>query len=156
MTFNKPLEEVINFKGISLINDKFVTNRQYINTDETAVDIENNLQIKTSFGSNKEDDSIIALKVITTFIQRIKKDDEVENEARLISELNFEYMCLFDIEEGYAELFWKVLKERESNKNQKHNKALRYMIESIYPYIKEHIEGIYKKANMPITVPLKI
>lgn len=122
-----------------LENEQFTANRIELNDSN----IENMINLISGVGFDKNDDDVFALKVNTKICQKL------ENQDIEISKLNFTYVFIFKSDESIV----KDIKEYNKSK-EKMTSFTNNMVSIVYPYIKEHIESIYNKANLPINVPL--
>lgn len=156
MVKDKSLHELINLKRLKLIREVFEINesRDFRTGDE--IEVYNALQIEVSIGSDGDDNTIIAYKVKTIIMQSTEKIKNFDDDANYISKLEFDYIAFFNLDPSYVDEFWNILEKREQERKSEAEAIANYMINSIYPYLKEHIENVYKKALISIEIPLKI
>lgn len=155
MIKDKALQEIISLKKLKLVREVFNINES--KDFRTGDNVHNALQIEVSIGLDDEDNTIIAYKVESKLIQSTDEINDIHNAVNYISKLEFDYIAFFNLDASYVDEFWKIFKDMNQEENKSEIKRINdYMIDSIYPYLKEHIESVYKKALISIEVPLKI
>lgn len=147
----KELKDVFVFKKIYLTGESFMVDPGK-NSGESMV--ESSLEFGITIGIKEENINTIAYKINTTYNQKIKED--IELGGRTYSKLDAEYISVFEISEETYAIEFKTLLDSKTEENSKNlSKISDFIIDNVYPYIKDHIEYIYKKADISIEIPLK-
>lgn len=151
----KEVKDVFNFKEIYLTNESFATNPNANNGESTLKSL---LEMDIAIGFREDNFNAVAYKINTKVIQKIKEDDDCDEiDKNTTSKLDVEYLSIFEIsEENYAIEFRELLNNVTEESKEKIHKISDSIIDSVYPYIKDHIEYVYKKAGISIKIPLKL
>ena len=137
----------IELENVELLQDSFKNNKQAFTNEE---EIHNNLTrtFKLGIAKNEEDenDERLVFKYDAIFEQ---KDEEGE---KVFSKSTVQYLFFFTDINGET---IKKLKSSNITEDDKTELVL-YLNKLSYPYIKEHIESKYKKANIAVKLPFEL
>lgn len=149
------LKEIFVFKDIHLTKESFISN---IDVVDKEANLSNSLEFKISIGVQEENFNVVAYKINTIFKQEVEDASIGDKlDKGIVSKLDVEYVSLFEISnDNYAKIFRELLNDDTDESREKIGNILEYVIDSVYPYIRVHIEYIYKKADILIEIPLKL
>lgn len=149
---NISIENLIDLKDMFLIGEFFDVNikREFKELEEKEnIEVGNHIQISSEIGNDKGKKDKLIYKIGFNIIQAYEDINTEKNRDDYISKLEIKYICVFQMHEDCIDQCMEI-------KNNKSNDLAMYMLNVIYPYMKEHIENIYKKASVPIKLPLKL
>lgn len=140
MVFNLELTDM------QLIKEEFeVLIESFKKVDKVKNKIENKISIGFAVNSEKQDDVKLVAKYETNFAQ-IDDDEEIATKD------NITYMFIFTDNDNVV-----IDKLNNEELDKEEQKELVTLLNTLtYPYIKEHLETKYKKANIEIKLPLTL
>lgn len=142
MKFNLVLDDMV------LIKDKFekFTNPFEEFDEKIRNKTEQNFQLGLVVNKDNENDIKLGLDYTIKVSQRLLENDKE------ITNASVEYIFVFkDVDNNTV----NSVKDEKLNEDE-FTKLVTYLNELVYPYIKEHLEGKYKKANISLKLPLDL